>query len=339
LSSLIGIVAPHPIRLMIGALIGSAVLTSACGDNPSRPSPALLAISCPAPVTVMVPTGEGSSVVVSYAAPQTSGGTAPVTSSCDRASGTTFPAGTTQVTCTARDARQRTASCGFGVTVVRVPQITATTFLAFGDSITAGTLSSCARVTPFMSFAQTMSVLQASPGASWTYPGQLQDLLRVRYPAQLPSVSNRGVGGESTASGVSRLPGVLSEESPQVVLLQEGANDINQGRSPATIASELRSMVQSARGRGAKVYLGTLLPQQPQSLGGCRGFGAMNVIAANTQIRSVAAAEGVTLVDLYQAFGGIPGDLIGPDGLHPNDAGYRRIAETFFTAIAQQLER
>ena len=184
-----------------------------------------------------------------------------------------------------------------------------------------------------------MSVLQVSPGASWTYPGQLEALLRARYSTQLPSVSNRGIGGESTATGVTRLPGVLIGELPEVVLLQEGANDINQNRDPVTIAGELRSMVRSARGRGARVYLGTLLPQQPQSLGGCRGFGALNVTAANTQIRSVAASEGVTLVDLYQAFGGVPGDLIGPDGLHPTDAGYRRIAETFFGTISQQLER
>jgi lysophospholipase L1-like esterase len=243
------------------------------------------------------------------------------------------------VTCTARDAGRRTAACSFAVTVVRVPRIAATRFMAFGDSITEGATSSCNRVTPFMSFAQTMLVLEASPGASWSYPSVLQELMRSRYSAQQPSVSNRGFGGESTSRGAARLPGVLAEEAPEVLLLQEGANDINASRDPASIAADLRSMVRSARARGVEVFLGTLLPQQPRQLGSCRGFGASNVAAANDRIRSVAATEQATLVDLFQSFGGVPGDLIGPDGLHPTNAGYRKIAETFFETIVRRLER
>jgi lysophospholipase L1-like esterase len=50
-------------------------------------------------------------------------------------------------------------------------------------------------------------------------------------------------------------------------------------------------------------------------------------------------AEGGVLVDVNAAFGGVAGDLIGPDGLHPTDAGHQRIAETFFAAIRGQFER
>jgi lysophospholipase L1-like esterase len=44
------------------------------------------------------------------------------------------------------------------------------------------------------------------------------------------------------------------------------------------------------------------------------------------------------LVDLYQVFDGQTDSLLGPDGLHPNDAGYHKMAETFFTAIRDRLE-
>ncbi|MQA30329.1 MAG: HYR domain-containing protein [Luteitalea sp.] len=319
------------------ALLIAAALASACGDSPTTPSPAPPAISCPA--SLMLPSADGNAVVGTFALPQVSGGTAPVSTTCDRPSGSPFTVGTTEVTCSARDADRRTAACSFTVTVVRVPRIAATRFVAFGDSITEGATSSCNRVSPFMSFAQTMLVLEATPGAAWSYPSVLQELMRSRYAAQLPSVSNRGAGGESTASGTGRLPGVLAEEMPEVLLLQEGANDINSSRDPATIAANLRTMVRSARSRGVDVYLGTLLPQQPRELGSCRGFGSSNVAAANDRIRLVAASEQVTLVDLFQAFGGVPGDLIGPDGLHPSEAGYRRIAETFFAAVTARLER
>jgi lysophospholipase L1-like esterase len=44
-------------------------------------------------------------------------------------------------------------------------------------------------------------------------------------------------------------------------------------------------------------------------------------------------------VDLHAAFGGTATtELIGPDGLHPTEAGYQKIADTFFAAIKSTLE-
>ena len=57
---------------------------------------------------------------------------------CTPSSGSTFPLGATTATCTATDARQRTASCSLTVTVTEPPLISLTRFAAFGDSITAG---------------------------------------------------------------------------------------------------------------------------------------------------------------------------------------------------------
>jgi lysophospholipase L1-like esterase len=44
------------------------------------------------------------------------------------------------------------------------------------------------------------------------------------------------------------------------------------------------------------------------------------------------------LVDLYEAFNGETGILIGEDGLHPSAAGYQKIAEAFVAAIKRYLE-
>ena len=47
----------------------------------------------------------------------------------------------------------------------------------------------------------------------------------------------------------------------------------------------------------------------------------------------MAAAEGVPLVDVYEAFGGDL-TLISSDGLHPNAAGYQRTADAFFQKLS-----
>jgi lysophospholipase L1-like esterase len=133
------------------------------------------------------------------------------------------------------------------------------------------------------------------------------------------------------------LPGVLAARRPQVLLLQEGVNNINAnvGSSIPNVVAGLQTMIHQAKAQGVPVMVGTLLPERA---GACRSYAPGLIAPANDAIRSLVASEGVTLVDLYQAFGGVAGDLIGNDGLHPNEAGYAKIAETFYEEIEKQLE-
>jgi lysophospholipase L1-like esterase len=55
-------------------------------------------------------------------------------------------------------------------------------------------------------------------------------------------------------------------------------------------------------------------------------------------MRSIAAQQGATLVDLYSALVGNVTLYIGIDGLHPNEIGYQKMAETFSNAIVATLE-
>ncbi|MEO8260269.1 MAG: SGNH/GDSL hydrolase family protein [Acidobacteriota bacterium] len=215
---------------------------------------------------------------------------------------------------------------------VSVPRTSATRFVAFGDSITEG-----------------------KPGTSRYYEGVsrfptayaqvLYNMLSARYSSQVIELYDEGYAGEQVQGGlppgpgVIRLPGVLAADTPQVLLLQEGANDLNAygaGGIPGLIAG-LRQMIGQARGRGIIVFLGTLLPQRPNGTPP-RGNSAELVAPANARIRDLAASENVILVDLYAAFGGSPDPWIDPDGLHPNAAGYRKMAETFFAAIQSNFE-
>ncbi|NOT62239.1 MAG: HYR domain-containing protein, partial [Acidobacteria bacterium] len=116
-------------------------------------------ISCPTNITTGATSASGA--VVNYPAPQ--GGGAGTTTSCDRASGSTFPVGTTTVTCTATNACG-TQSCSFTVTVIAPPAITCPA--PINVCVAAGaTNSTVTYVTPTVSGA-TVSCAPAS-GASF----------------------------------------------------------------------------------------------------------------------------------------------------------------------------
>jgi lysophospholipase L1-like esterase len=188
--------------------------------------------------------------------------------------------------------------------------------------------------------------LISAVNSATAYPTLLQGLLAARYVKQSPSVINEGNAGESvlnaTRDGVNqatltRLINKLSEHQPEVLLLQEGINDLNIN-NPAVIPEireALRRLVQTARNRGVIVLVGTLLPERPCS---CRAFAPFLVSAANDEIKAMAASEGAPIVDLHQAFAGREAELLGVDGLHPNAAGYQKMADTFFAAVRSQFE-
>ena len=116
------------------------------------------------------------------------------------------------------------AACGKG------PQVPALgnddVVLAFGDSLTFGT--------------------GASPAES--YPAQLQSLIGRK-------VINAGVPGEISADGLARLPDVLEEVKPKLLLLCHGGNDFLRKQSEATAAGNVRAMIKLAMDKGIGVVL------------------------------------------------------------------------------------
>ena len=284
-------------------------------------------LTCPSPVSATTTTLGGAPVT--YSAPTASGGTAPVTVTCTPASGSMFPIGTTQVSCTAADAAGLTASCGFPVSLALQPTLAKTRFLAFGDSATSGEVT----VPTLAGDGQLPFKLLIVPSAS--YPTQLQSLLVGRYSTQTFVMTNAGKPGEWAVDGALRFPGVITSVRPEVVLLLEGYNDplsANRGMSDAAAAME--SMAKEARFRGARVFLASLTP----SRAGVSAIPTGVLTAYNDRLRSVAAGENAVFVDLYAALASNVSVYIGPDGLHPTEAGYRQMAEAFFAAIRADLE-
>lgn len=183
------------------------------------------------------------------------------------------------------------AACG-----EKVPKLgalaTADVIVAFGDSLTHGTGAQAAE----------------------SYPVVLSQLIG-------REVVRAGVPGEVTAQGLARLPQVIEEHRPKLMIVCLGGNDMLRKVSPATIKANLREIVKAIRGHGIDVVLVGV--PQPALITSAPEFYAE--VAKEFGI----PYEGKVVTSVLYA-----ADMKS-DPIHPNARGYRRIAE----ALAEVLRK
>jgi lysophospholipase L1-like esterase len=338
--SLVRFPAAPGVRIILARIggVALALVVAGCGSDPVAPTPPPPpnppTIACPVSQTAQSP--DGAPVAVQYLPPTVAAGAPPVAVACSPASGSQFNVGESNVTCTATDAYQRASTCTFTVAVqAPPPRLLATSFVAFGDSITWGE-DGFEALNARLAGTQRPRVRVP---ISETYPDVLRQLLVGRYTTQTPTVDNAGNSGEKVtdATAFPRFVSLTSSSRYEVVLIMEGSNDlVAYGESMTEAAIDvLRQMIGDAKSRNMRPYLATVPPQDPA---GFRGGSAAFVPGFNDMVRQLASEESVPLADVYTALAGNLATYIGSDGLHPTAAGYAKIADTFFTVIEKTLE-
>ncbi len=203
------------------------------------------------------------------------------------------------------------------------PTLGITQILSFGDSMTAGTVSAA------------LPAFTLDAGRPESYPFKLQKLMTARYTAQTITVLNAGKAGEPAEQARDRFNGALSEAKPQLLLLMEGANDLNspdESIDVSEIVSAMEDMVRDATLRGIPVMVATIPPQR---VGGPKAAPPELLEKFNRDLRLMASKKGAQLIDVNAM---LPLSLIGEDGLHPTEEGYQKLAEIFFDAIKTRYE-
>lgn len=192
--------------------------------------------------------------------------------------------------------------------------------LCFGDSLTYGTTS---RVHGFM---PTLTAVEG-------YVPKLARLLSAEYGEGLQLI-NSGIGGETSSEGLERLSSELRQYDPDLVLLLEGIVDVNSEfpRFPL-VRANLNEMMRRVLRSGKQVIIATYPPLNPE---GFRIQGIENVPRLNNVIRQEAKELDVLIADHEKDWNGNMAGQ-GPDGLHPNDGGYEKMAETWLKSIKELL--
>ena len=164
--------------------------------------------------------------------------------------------------------------------------------LAFGDSLTSG--------------------VGTRPELS--YPQQLSTLLSRK-------VVNAGIPGETSAEGLARLPGVLDQVEPELLIICHGGNDILQKLDRKQLRANLQGMIAAAKQRGIAVVMIAV----PQLGLGLQDVPLYQELADESHVPLLTKTLGELLADQqYKS-----------DPVHLNGQGYRKLAE----AVADFLSK
>ena len=156
-------------------------------------------------------------------------------------------------------------------------------------------------------------------------------LLEEQLAASHPHVRivNASISGETTGGGLRRLPALLEEHQPNVVVLELGGNDGLRGFPPARIADNLQQMAELARNASAEVLL--LSMEIPPN------YGRRYTDAFRSTFGSAAEASGARLVPfLLEGVATDPG-LMQADGIHPTAAAQPRLLENVLPHLKEVL--
>jgi lysophospholipase L1-like esterase len=166
------------------------------------------------------------------------------------------------------------------------------TILAFGDSLTYGTGSSINNA----------------------YPAALETLIHRK-------VINAGVPGEISQKGLSRLPQLISQYRPDLIIICHGGNDILHKLDMKQTKQNIQRMIDLARQSNIQVLL--------------IGVPEFGLFLKSSPIYQTLAEENHIPIE-----NNILGDILGnnslkSDHIHPNSHGYRLFAEQIASLLRQ----
>jgi len=138
-------------------------------------------------------------------------------------------------------------------------------------------------------------------------------------------VTNAGVSGDTTSGGLQRLPALLDEHNPQLVLVTLGGNDMLRRLPQGQTVTNLDRILALIKARGAKAVL--LATPKPSIAGA-----VFNNLAPAEFYRPLAKDHHIPLIE--DALADVLSDpRLKGDQLHPNAAGHALLSKNILEAL------
>jgi acyl-CoA thioesterase-1 len=128
-------------------------------------------------------------------------------------------------------------------------------------------------------------------------------------------VVNASIAGDTSAGGLARLPRLLEQHDPDLVIIELGGNDGLRGQPVTALRDNLASMIEQSERSGAEVLLAGI--QIPPN------YGPAYTRSLAAVYPELAQRFDVALVEFLLADVALNRDLMQPDGVHPNAAGQK----------------
>lgn len=207
--------------------------------------------------------------------------------------------------------------------------------MPFGDSITQGFPVAGGYRAPLFRLA-----LQANRDI--TFVGSADDFSVPTVDGVPFPRNHEGHGGWTIEgnNGIAKLVGTsIPNYKPHIITLMIGTNDINGNINVADAPNRLGRLLDSIfmQDPNILVVLAQIVPTRTD--GTNNAVKAYNAAMPDLVATRVSKGQHIVLVDMYTAFTNDPNykqSLLG-DNLHPNQAGYNRMAEVWFEALSPYL--
>jgi acyl-CoA thioesterase-1 len=165
-------------------------------------------------------------------------------------------------------------------------------------------------------------------GAGWVALLE-QRMARDKLPR---AVVNASISGETTSGGRSRLPALLAQHKPGIVIIELGANDALRGLPLKMTQANLQAMAEAAQSAGARIVIVGM--QLPPNYGRqySQDFAAL--------FAEVAAVNKAALVPfLLKGVADIPdaASLFQADRIHPNAQAQSRMLDNVWPVLRPLL--
>ncbi len=201
-----------------------------------------------------------------------------------------------------------------------------------------------------MGSIQTAQAAQYVSAAGVTYVA-FGDGLSLGSPSYVDRLARhlpKGAGYRNLASPYGTLADVISSELPTALAVHPklvtiwlgGGNDGRVGTPPATYRRELHRLLAALQSAHAMVFIGTVPNSLAMPFFTSKGTefaqgAAAHARAFNGAIRSEAATQGATVIDIYGVTNRIWSNpaFVVPDGLHLTAAGEAAIARIFYRVM------